>query len=311
MSLRLYQKSTLTLVGANIWTPLPIPNLLGKTLFQGNSTGMRFPIHHMKTSAAIVYHRTYIEFDFCKVRTGDTCSECLPGYIKVPSGNDCFPSSTGIDLATGQLAPCSVAGCLDCSSDSKICLKCMKTSPKLYVLNNVCVPSLIKGFGPSGDKLLNCDSPDCLDCSESYKTCSFCDFLKDSHEYAGRCVRLPEMKKLHLGVDLLNFQAKPCKTSQCLDCLADYLDCTVCDATNGYGLDGNATACQDLFASNKEERVRTTFDVVARTITMRFRGPIDLPSVEDSVFDITLTDAGDFRGGLNCSAADSLVRVRI
>src|SRR3990167_6214009 len=307
----LYYKNNLSTVPIDLWTPQIISGgaiLMEMTFKQGRSTnGLFFPIHLLGRTTRINFHSYYIYMDYCTRDSNNQCISCPEGFYKIPSGNDCFP--TFIEEGT-DVSGCQVQNCIECKADSKICTKCAQLPFKLYLFNNLCVPSAVPGYGPSGDTLVPCADELCIDCSQSSEVCFSCNKQAESALFEQSCITKTEMKERKMGLTQDGAEAKPCAIPQCLDCVEDYTKCKLCDSSNGYLASADGAACQDTTVGLQQSRILTTYDSETSTIRMQFRGPIK-QDVTDDYFSISLQDAADFRVPVNCSSPDSDVLIRI
>lgn len=308
--LTLVHKATLLTVNPDVFPEqLPFVGLIGNAMDQLGASTFRFPVHYLvRASNCVNMHMFYFYFDFCDRTASGECQSCSEGYYKLPTGDDCFPISTG---AQGeQVSSCSVPNCKECLASSDQCTLCSSTPSKLYLLNNLCVPSIVPGYGPSGASLVACESSHCVDCSSSFNKCLECDTPAGWFAVGGNCKSAAEIQSLKMGVDVITGNLQSCLVPQCLSCVADHTKCTACDPTNGFVLSSSGQSCTDRFVGTQKSRILLSYDSTRQTILMEFPGPIDT-NISDSHFIIRLKDAAEFRNGLNCSEIESEVNVRI
>lgn len=308
-TLIMMHKTTLLTVDVDIFPEqLPFVGFIGNTLDQTAATTFKFPIHYLvRGSGCANMHMFYFYFDFCNRGPAGECLSCPAGYYKLPTSDACFPISNG--KSNNQVSACSVPNCKECLASSDTCTLCSSTPSKLYLLNNLCVPSIVAGYGPSENSLVKCQDSHCLDCSSAFDKCLECDTQGGWYSVGGICTSATDIQSLKMGVDTISGTLKPCSIPQCLSCVADYNRCTVCDSSNGFVLAPTGRACTDQFVGTQRSRILLTYDSREQTVLMEFPGPIDT-NVADSHFMIQLRDAADFLSGVNCSA-DSEVKVRI
>src|SRR3990167_5096593 len=281
----LYYKNTLVEVPLATWMPKTISGgalLLANSLEAGPTNGLRYPLHMIGTAANINFHSYYIYMDYCTRDSNNQCISCPEGFYKIPSGNDCFPTFSG----GMNVSVCEVDNCIECQSDPKICTKCAQLPFKLYLFNNLCVPSAVPGYGPSGDTLVPCADELCIDCSQSSEVCFSCNKQAESALFEQSCITKTEMKERKMGLTQDGAEAKPCAIPQCLDCVEDYTKCKLCDSSNGYLASADGAACQDTTVGLQQSRILTTYDSETSTIRMQFRGPIK-QDVTDDYFSIS------------------------
>src|SRR3990167_1020524 len=308
----LYYKNTLVEVPLATWMPKTISGgalLLANSLEAGPTNGLRYPLHMIGTAANINFHSYYIYMDYCTRDSNNQCISCPEGFYKIPSGNDCFPIFSGPGFSA-QASPCQTPNCIECGQSFLVCTKCAQLPFKLYLFNNLCVPSAVPGYGPSGDTLVPCADELCIDCSNDIQVCSKCNPDAPGYLFQRNCLSKNELVDMKFGKTQDGAEAKPCAIPQCLDCVEDYTKCKLCDSSNGYLASADGAACQDTTVGLQQSRILTTYDSETSTIRMQFRGPIK-QDVTDDYFSISLQDAADFRVPVNCSSPDSDVLIRI
>jgi hypothetical protein len=168
----------------------------------------------------------------------------------------------GADTSTGSIAACSDSNCLQCKADITLCTGC-DTSLSYYLNTNSSACLLLttipdyNGANLVSGQVALCSDPNCIQCQANYLQCTACDFSADYYleQSTFSCLlnsTLPNRK----GPDLTNKIVVDCLDTACLNCRANYQECSQCDTASSYYLDTNLKACvlatsiPDAFGAN-------------------------------------------------------------
>ena len=304
-------KASLQTVETSIFEPLlPYIGFMPKTMDQGTARVFEYPIfHQVKGNNCVNAHLYYLKFDMCSRDPAGRCTACPPDYYRSTLLDQCLPVAHGVRQSA--LAACTVPNCAECAADADTCSRCAAVPTPLFVFDNTCVPSAVSRFGPSAADLVPCRDVHCVDCSADSAVCLECDATLGYIQTEGRCVPMADLLATRRGVDRTTSRVQTCSDPQCLACVADYTQCTQCDATNGFVLDSQTSTCVDKVVGTNTPRILSVYDETNQTLSLRFMGPIAAAHLTDATFDVSLTDLVDFRSPLNCSANASAVAVRL
>jgi hypothetical protein len=191
----------------------------------------------------------------CNTNSG-SCSQCdVAGlYFRNSVTNACvyvtsIPAGKGGNTTTGIFETCWTPNCNLCQSDSLVCTAC-NTASQYYMntTSQTCVYylSIISTYGadlPTGT-IMPCVENHCTLCRADRTICTGCDTasLYYLNTTAKTCI-LESSIITGYGANLGTGHIVACTDSHCLDCRANYLQCSACDTANAYYLNTTSQTC--------------------------------------------------------------------
>jgi hypothetical protein len=170
-----------------------------------------------------------------------------------------IPSLKGRKLSNGTVDICSVAGCLDCKTNTLSCTQCDQANG-FWLDNGTCVPEAsigaLKGKTPTGT-LATCTTTGCLDCKQDYTKCAVCDKVNNWWLLTDTCV-LGVLIPAGKGKRDSDGTVQPCSgIVGCLECQANHTGCTKCDQATDFWFDSGTCVAGSNIPITKG---RQTFD---------------------------------------------------
>jgi hypothetical protein len=170
-----------------------------------------------------------------------------------------IPSLKGRKLSNGTVDSCSVAGCLDCKTNTLSCTQCNQANG-FWLDNGTCVAEAsigaLKGKTPTGT-LATCTTTGCLDCKQDYAKCAVCDKANNWWLLTDTCV-LGVLIPAGKGKRDSDGTVQPCSgIVGCLECQANHTGCTKCDQATDFWFDSGTCVAGSNIPITKG---RQTFD---------------------------------------------------
>jgi hypothetical protein len=174
------------------------------------------------------------------------CTDCTgpstPQYYLYNNGcvlPSTLPDLIGANTVNYRTQACQDPNCLKCQEDYTICTACstaVSPDPQTYLYLQKCVlpETLPSTLGPNLSTLeaVTCNVSDCDSCKTDYLKCDLCLQSPDHlYLYSNACLlysALPTQIGAGPSPDYLGLQ---CDVQDCDNCKADYLICTVCNAS--------------------------------------------------------------------------------
>ena|SRR3990167_2425247 len=195
--------------------------------------------------------------DSCSIRNGGTsiCSSCPAGYELTAANvadNECFPQDyqklNGVLPTIPRSCDSPIANCAFCSTtDHTVCSGCdadiiVHTVAGVIAECYLTAAEIPAGYGKvtGSYSTATCKAGyNCATCREDYGKCETCNpgftFLRTSAEVANLgdidCLAANNVNGYGLDSGVL---LKGCSITGCLKCLANYQDCTECQAPNPF-----------------------------------------------------------------------------
>lgn len=197
---------------------------------------------------------------------GVSCAKCLTDYQRCEICNfaggyysnnvtgTCllkseFPSKTGINPWTKQIASCRDTACLDCKDNIYECRVC-DVANQFYLneTSKICQtpPTFAKGYGvvKTNDTIGACLDPNCGNCMSDVSLCQRCNVETSWYlnTTSGTC-QLPSSFAPGSGVNAVSNTIEVCTDPNCLDCQLNFQACMVCDTSKGHYLNTSSFKC--------------------------------------------------------------------
>lgn len=121
---------------------------------------------------------------------------------------------------------------------------------------------------PTYGQTVKCQDVNCKMCTQNYQVCTACDiankwYLNTTDKYCYQESTLASKTGANVQSSNTSFYGKivPCVDLKCLNCQANYLDCTGCDVSANYFLQGTKcildTTIPTSYGANREQTSST------------------------------------------------------
>ena len=177
----------------------------------------------------------------------DTCTSCnnsagLFILVSICYSTSNVPSKYGLDSVSSKFVDCISFGCLQCSTDYRICSTC-DTAGGSYLLNSQCytTANMPSGYGLDtvSSVIKSCVVAGCLSCRSDFSKCATCNNLAGYYLLSDTCYTISSVPS-GFGVDSIVKVMKSCSSTGCIDCGSNYLQCQTCDSALGFFKLGSA-----------------------------------------------------------------------